>query len=122
MPTRGRKVLKDNPGDKQNRMSYCDMIEQLSLLNAQVQCNATAEVLLQVDIDALAEDIEGLTAEDIQARKEVVAAEVDTLRCAAEILGRLLATTQQNKDDDDDDDDDEQSPPLPGALSGGIWN
>ena len=113
-------MLKDNSGDQEKRMSYCDMIEQLSLLNAQVQCNATAEVLSQVDIDALAEDIDGLTPEDIETRKNVIAAEVDTLRCAAEIIGRLLAAgrddDEQDKQDSQDSQDkqDKQSPRLPG--------
>lgn len=109
----------DKPGAEEQaeiRMTYCDMIEQLSLLNAQVQCQAIAEVISQVDIDKLAENIDGLTPEDIEARKNVVAAEVDTLRCAAEIIGRLLAAGQ-----DDEDANKKLSDDL-NDKTRGIWN
>ena len=97
-------MLKNNPGDDEARMSYCDMIEQLSLLNAQVQCNAIAEILGQVDIDKLADGVEGLTQEQIDKRKEVVAAEVDVLKTAAEIIGRYLAASRDEDVDGSLDD------------------
>ena len=128
--------------NKDQRMRYCDMIEQLSLLNAQIQCQALAEVISQVDIDKLAADVdmlnpgerEQLTKEQqdilikarIDERKAVSAAEVETLRMAAEIIGRFASARHGDEDegdgqDEQDESQQKQSPPLPN-LGRGIWN
>ena len=116
----------------QQRMRYCDMIEQLSLLNAQVQCNALAEVISQVDIDKIAEGIDMLNPGEretltkaeqdvlikarIDERKNAAAAEVDTLRCAAEIIGRFASARH-----DDEDVNKKLSDELKDKTRG-IWN
>ena len=134
--------------NKDQRMRYCDMIEQLSLLNAQIQCQALAEVISQVDIDKLAADIDMLNPDEhalpkaeqdilikarIDERKHVSAAEVETLRYAAEIIGRFASARLDDEDEGDDQDkqdesqdesqqeDEKQSPPLP-DFGRGIWN